>query len=379
MSRRRKSARFRRRRPAAVTFICMNHATKISRTALALWARILAAVPASRLMLLATPYDGQRAEVLAFFAAQGIAGERIEQVGEAPIATYLARYLRADIALDSLPCAGGTTTCDALWMGVPVVTLVGDRPFSRSGASLLRNAGLTELIARTPDEYVRAAVDLAADRARLAGLRAGLRDRLRASPLLDAGRLRSRRRGRVRCRCGNAPSPRHAHECRCRSRPGATDAAIAGASRRIQALRQAAGPAGAHRQSAGRGLARPSRPRSRSRRSGHRRTRGRRIGRRVGLRQVDARTDRRRHAAADQRASGAGAALRLSDQPPADGAPAAAQDADDLPGSVRIAEPAPARRRHRRRSAGRARPDRAAAAGRIRRPAAQSRRPGPDA
>lgn len=170
----------------AVTFVCMNHATKISRTALALWARILAAVPASRLTLLATPYARQRAKVLEFFVAQGIAGERIEQVGEAPIAAYLARYLRADIALDSLPCAGGTTTCDALWMGVPVVTLVGDRPFSRSGASLLRNAGLTELIARTPDEYVRAAVDLAADLTRLAGLRAGLRDRLRASPLLDA-------------------------------------------------------------------------------------------------------------------------------------------------------------------------------------------------
>ncbi len=170
----------------AITFVCMNHAIKISPTALALWARILGAVPRSRLMLLATPDAGQRARVLASFAAQGIAAERIEQVGEAPIATYLARYLRADIALDSLPCTGGTTTCDALWMGVPVVTLVGDRPFSRSGASLLRNAGLTELITREPDEYVRAAVDLATDRARLATLRAGLRDRLRASPLLDA-------------------------------------------------------------------------------------------------------------------------------------------------------------------------------------------------
>ena len=168
-----------------ITFVCMNHPLKSSRSALALWARILAAVPASRLILLATPYDAQRARVLAFFAGEGIAGERIEQVGEAPIATYLARYLRADIALDSLPCAGGTTTCDALWMGVPVVTMVGDRPFSRSGASLLRNADLTELIARTPDEYVRAAVDLATDRVRLATLRAGLRDRLRASPLLD--------------------------------------------------------------------------------------------------------------------------------------------------------------------------------------------------
>ncbi len=168
-----------------ITFVCMNHPLKSSRSAFVLWARILAAVPASRLILLATPYDAQRARVLAFFAGEGIAGERIEQVGEAPIATYLARYLRADIALDSLPCAGGTTTCDALWMGVPVVTLVGDRPFSRSGASLLRNADLTELITRTPDEYVRAAVDLATDRVRLATLRAGLRDRLRASPLLD--------------------------------------------------------------------------------------------------------------------------------------------------------------------------------------------------
>ena len=169
-----------------VTFVCMNHATKISRTALSLWARILAAVPASRLILLATPYARQRADVLAFFEERGIAAERVEQVGEAPVATYLARYLRADIALDSLPCAGGTTTCDSLWMGVPVVTLVGDRPFSRSGASLLRNAGLSELIAHTPDEYVRAAVELTADRTRLAALRTGLRDRLRASPLLDA-------------------------------------------------------------------------------------------------------------------------------------------------------------------------------------------------
>jgi predicted O-linked N-acetylglucosamine transferase (SPINDLY family) len=137
-------------------------------------------------MLLATPYARQRAGVLDFLAAQGVAPERVELVGEAPIGEYLARYRRADIALDSLPCAGGTTTCDALWMGVPVITLVGDRPFSRSGASLLRNAGLTELIARSPDEYVRAAISLAGDHARLAALRGELRDRLRASPLLDA-------------------------------------------------------------------------------------------------------------------------------------------------------------------------------------------------
>src|SRR6185295_9906427 len=118
-----------------ITFVCMNHAIKISRTALALWVRILAAVPRSRLLLLATADPGQRASVLAFMAGAGVAAERIEQVGEAPIATYLARYLRADIALDSLPCAGGTTTCDALWMGVPVVTLVGGRSPAPRGAA----------------------------------------------------------------------------------------------------------------------------------------------------------------------------------------------------------------------------------------------------
>jgi predicted O-linked N-acetylglucosamine transferase (SPINDLY family) len=169
-----------------VTFACLNHPTKMSRAALGLWARILTAVPDSRLVLLATPYEGQRVDVRDFFVALGIAAERIEQVSEAPIEEYLARYRSADIALDSLPCAGGTTTCDALWMGVPVVTLVGDRPFSRSGASLLRNAGLTDLIARTPDDYASAAIDLARDHARLGALRAALRGRLRASPLLDA-------------------------------------------------------------------------------------------------------------------------------------------------------------------------------------------------
>ncbi|HKW79655.1 MAG TPA: hypothetical protein VJQ49_01480, partial [Casimicrobiaceae bacterium] len=169
-----------------VTFICLNHPIKVSESALSVWARILQAVPASRLILLGTPYAEQRARIVASLAAHGIAPARIEQVGEVAIGEHLARYNRADIALDSMPCVGGTTTCDALWMGVPVVTLVGDRPFSKSGASLLRNAGLEDLIARTPDEYVRAAIDLAAGRARLAALRATLRDRLRASPLLDA-------------------------------------------------------------------------------------------------------------------------------------------------------------------------------------------------
>src|SRR6185295_9746706 len=96
---------------------------------------------------------------------------------------YLAIYSRADIALDTYPYTGGTTTCDALWMGVPVVSLAADRPFGRSGASILANVGLTELVAATAEEYVAKAVELAQDGQRLARLRAELRSRMRESPL----------------------------------------------------------------------------------------------------------------------------------------------------------------------------------------------------
>lgn len=98
---------------------------------------------------------------------------------------YLARFHAIDVCLDPFPYAGTTTTCDALWMGVPTVTLAGGTHVSRVGASLLAAVGLPGLIARAPDEYVRAATELASDLPRLAALRRGLRDRMLGSPLCD--------------------------------------------------------------------------------------------------------------------------------------------------------------------------------------------------
>ncbi len=169
-----------------LTFGCLNNPGKASPTVLSLWADVLRRVPQSRLLLLAAPDADRAAQIRRPFTDAGIAPERVELVARMPLADYLALHARIDIALDTYPYAGGTTTCDALWMGVPVVTLAGDRPFARTGASVLAQVGLDECIAATPERYVDAAIALAADRAHLAELRAGLRPRMRASPLTDA-------------------------------------------------------------------------------------------------------------------------------------------------------------------------------------------------
>jgi predicted O-linked N-acetylglucosamine transferase (SPINDLY family) len=121
-----------------------------------------------------------------FFDQAGIAAGRIELLGRtARDEDHLAVHRRVDIALDPFPYHGTNMTGEALWMGVPVVTLAGDRHVSRVGVSLLTNLGYPELIAHTPDEYIRIAVDLAGDAPRLARLRTGLRQSMRASPLMD--------------------------------------------------------------------------------------------------------------------------------------------------------------------------------------------------
>jgi len=102
---------------------------------------------------------------------------------------YLQLYQRIDLALDPFPCNGMTTTCDALWMGVPVVTLAGEMPVSRAGLSILSTIGLAEMAAYSEDDYVRLAVKLAGNLPRLAELRATLRPRMLASPLMDAPRF----------------------------------------------------------------------------------------------------------------------------------------------------------------------------------------------
>lgn len=172
-----------------VTFGCFNNYAKVSDGAIALWAAILGRVPQSRLMLEIFALDdpGFQTAVEQRFAALGIATERLILIKQDRKNQYVL-YNRIDIALDPFPCNGGTTSFDTLWMGVPFVTLSGDKFISRLGVTILHNNGLDELIAATPQEYVDLASTLALDHARLARLRDGLRDRTLASPLMDIAR-----------------------------------------------------------------------------------------------------------------------------------------------------------------------------------------------
>jgi protein O-GlcNAc transferase len=123
------------------------------------------------------------------FARHGIDASRIELVSGRPRPEYLALYHDIDIALDPVPFSRGTISLEALWMGVPVVTVVGATVVGRGGYSLAMNLGLPELVARSDDEYVAIATGLARNLDRLAGLRAGLRRRLESSPLMDGPRF----------------------------------------------------------------------------------------------------------------------------------------------------------------------------------------------
>jgi protein O-GlcNAc transferase len=168
-----------------VTFGCLNNFCKVSADALEVWMQVLRATPKSRLILHA--HEGSyRLRVRELLQHQGIDPNRLEFVGKVSLLEYLASHRRIDIGLDPFPCNGGTTTSDALWMGVPVVTLAGRTAVGRGGASVLRNVGLPELVAETPEEYIRIATGLAGDLPRLAGLRRTLRVRMQASPLMDA-------------------------------------------------------------------------------------------------------------------------------------------------------------------------------------------------
>jgi protein O-GlcNAc transferase len=172
-----------------VTFGSFNNPMKISSATVRAWAAILAAVPRSRLLLKAGLLNDSDLcqSIRERFAAQDIGPERIELRGfVADPAVHLKSYGEIDVALDPFPYNGTTTTCEALWMGVPVLTLIGDRHAGRVGFDLVSRVGLEDLAARDPDAYVAAAIDLAQDQSRLAWLRRELRERMRASPLCDA-------------------------------------------------------------------------------------------------------------------------------------------------------------------------------------------------
>jgi predicted O-linked N-acetylglucosamine transferase (SPINDLY family) len=172
----------------AITFCCFNNIAKLNEEVAAVWAEILKQVPGSRLKIEARPLrQSATADWLrSLFTAKEIVGERILLGGGAPHEKFLDFYLQADIALDPFPYSGGLTTLESLWMGVPVVTMPGEGFATRHSLSHLSNLGHPELIARDRADYIRIAVNLANDRARLAELRRTLRPRMAQSPLTDA-------------------------------------------------------------------------------------------------------------------------------------------------------------------------------------------------
>jgi len=165
-----------------ITFGCFNNFCKFNQPLLDLWKRALDAVPGSRMILLA-PHGSCQSWV------RQTLGDRVSFVARENRPQYLKYYHRIDIGLDTLPYNGHTTTLDSLWMGVPVVTMIGQTVVGRAGLSQLSNLNLTDLITKSPQEFVDCAAHLAGDIPRLTDLRRTLRDRMRASPLLDGRRF----------------------------------------------------------------------------------------------------------------------------------------------------------------------------------------------
>ncbi len=173
---------------SSVTFGSINNPCKLNESLLRLWAGVLLAVDRSRL-LVQTISSEHSARITELMGQLRIDAQRLDFVGRQPREEYLRLYNRIDICLDPLPYNGITTTLDSLWMGVPVVSLAGKRAAGRVGLSILKNVGLGELAAETPEEFVKIAADLARDSDRRAELRANLRRRFAASPLMDFGRF----------------------------------------------------------------------------------------------------------------------------------------------------------------------------------------------
>jgi protein O-GlcNAc transferase len=172
----------------SVTFGCFNNLIKMTDQVVVLWARILMCIPNSRLMLKSLSfYDPQICQrVVERFAIHGVAPDRLLLTLGKHREEYFADYNQVDIALDPFPFTGGTTSIDAIWMGVPVITLRGNTMGARQGEGILNNIGLPDWIAKDEDDYVALAVKKAADLAALSRLRSELRSKLELSPLCDA-------------------------------------------------------------------------------------------------------------------------------------------------------------------------------------------------
>lgn len=174
-----------------LTFGCFQNLAKAGDDVLIAWGAILVALPDARLRWQCSQFRDPAvvSQCIQRLQQNGIDPDRVRLLGTVSRAAYLAAHAEVDVILDTFPFTGGTTTCEALWMGVPTLTLVGDSLVARQGASLLTAAGLPEWVATSEAEYVEKAIQLTADLLRLAKLRAGLRTQVLASPVCDAPRF----------------------------------------------------------------------------------------------------------------------------------------------------------------------------------------------
>jgi protein O-GlcNAc transferase len=170
-----------------LTFGSNNYFGKLSDTILSCWMQVLLAVPNSRLIIKAkgTTSKVSRGRIECFMSQYHLDTERVQLIDYIPAAEHFQHFSKIDIALDSYPYNGTTTTCETLWMGIPVITLVGEGHVSRVGYSLMTNIGLPQLTAQSVDQFVSIAQDLASDLPRLADLRSGMRQRMIDSPIMD--------------------------------------------------------------------------------------------------------------------------------------------------------------------------------------------------
>ncbi len=193
-----------------ITFGSMNGVYKLNQDLLSLWADLLLRSKDARLLVATIPPGSVRERIARVFAQKGVDAARIEFVERVSKSDFRALHQRIDIALDSYPCNGGATTCDALWLGVPVISLAGDAFRARAGLSMLNAVGLPQLAARSPAGFLTLAADLAQDLGRLQRLRAGLRQTMRNSPLCDAlaytRALEDLYRGSWRVWCASRPA-----------------------------------------------------------------------------------------------------------------------------------------------------------------------------
>ena len=170
-----------------ITFGSFNKLVKVTDETVCLWCSVLHAVKGSRLVIKSSALNETSAveRINELFRTQGIASHRLDIRYDSPYLEMLEEYGDIDIALDSFPFNGGATTCEALWMGVPVVTLSGNTPISRQSASLLSSCGLSRFVAYTRAEFVAITTELAGDLQELSALRSTMRERLKVSPLFD--------------------------------------------------------------------------------------------------------------------------------------------------------------------------------------------------